>query len=86
MPRQDNIRYYDGVIFLRKGIFRDGVFRFTIELPAAYNDTGTYPTVIFNPPIFHPLINPKVGFKIFKFYSIVSHLFTMLVSACRPGW
>jgi hypothetical protein len=60
MPHQDNIRKYDGVIFLRRGIYRDGVFRFTLELPAEYNSNDQFPKVVFSPPIFHPLIHPKV--------------------------
>jgi len=60
MPRHDNIRLYDGVIFIRRGIYRDGVFRFTLELPATYNSNNQYPVVTFSPPVFHPLIHPQV--------------------------
>lgn len=61
MPQQDNIRLYHGVIFVRKGMYRDGIFRFTMELPEEYNSVDAYPKVTFIPPVFHPLIHPKTG-------------------------
>ena len=61
---------FHGVIFVRRGLYRDGIFRFTLELPEEYNSIGSYPTVTFMPiidestglysMIFHPLINPEV--------------------------
>jgi ubiquitin-protein ligase len=62
MPELDNIRKLHGVIFLRRGLYRDGVFRFQMNLPPAYNDVGTYPEIKFTPPVYNPLIDPVVSF------------------------
>lgn len=60
LPEFDNIRKLHGVIFLRRGVYRDGAFRFVIELSTKYNGKNTHPKVYFAPPIFHPLIHPEV--------------------------
>lgn len=61
LPEFDNIRVLHGVIFIRRGLYREGVFRFRIDLPPNYNEIGTYPLVTFTPPIFNPLIDPNTG-------------------------
>ena len=61
MPEINNIRRLHGVIFLRRGLYRDGVFRFVVNLPSSYNDIDTHPEIIFTPPIFNPLIDPSTG-------------------------
>lgn len=60
-PHQSDIRQLFGVAFLRKGLYRGGIFRFKITLPSDYNCSGSYPCVIFTPPIFHPLVDPTVS-------------------------
>ena len=61
LPEIDNIRLLHGVIFIRRGLYRDGIFRFQIKLPPAYNDHNCHPEIVFTPPIFNPLIDPKSG-------------------------
>ena len=61
MPEFDNIRILHGAIFLRKGLYRDGIFRFTIKLPLSYNSFNSHPVINFQPPIFHPLVNAETG-------------------------
>jgi ubiquitin-protein ligase len=61
LPEVDNIRILHGVIFLRRGLYADGVFRFRIELPPTYNDKNTHPRIIFTPPIFSPFIDMTTG-------------------------
>lgn len=60
MPQLDDIRKLDGVIFLRRGLYRDGVFRFQMSLPYNYNGWNSHPRIVFTPPIFNPLIDPEV--------------------------
>lgn len=60
-PHNTDIRQLFGVIFVRKGLYSDGIFRFKITLPPEYNSPGTCPAVVFTPPIFHPLVDPKTG-------------------------
>ena len=61
MPQFDDIRKLDGVIFLRRGLYRDGVFRFQMTLPYEYNGWNSHPQIVFTPPIYNPLIDPVVS-------------------------
>lgn len=60
LPTQESLWRWHGVIFLRKGFFRKGVFKFVLHIPDGYPDAGP-PRVFFISEIFHPLINPDTG-------------------------
>jgi ubiquitin-protein ligase len=60
MPTLDNNRELHGVIFLRRGLYRNGVFRFKVLLPNAYNSINSHPIITFTSPVFNPLIHPEV--------------------------
>lgn len=47
-----------GVIFVRHGLYQDGVFKFCVLIPANYPD-GDCPRILFEHPPFHPLVDPK---------------------------
>ena len=36
LPELDDIRTMHGVVFVRRGLYRNGVFRFTLKLPKEY--------------------------------------------------
>ncbi|ULT92587.1 hypothetical protein L3Y34_009994 [Caenorhabditis briggsae] len=55
-PSAKNKFAWFGVIFVRKGIFGGGIFRFNIEIPLEFPESSELPKVIFNQTIFHPLI------------------------------
>ena len=59
IPQSDNIKIWDGIIFPREGIYRDGIFKYQIHIPPDYPNAP--PQVIFISKVFHPLINPKTG-------------------------
>eukprot|EP01041_Mallomonas_annulata_P007624 gene7623-15611_t len=61
MPEFDDIRQLNGVIFVRRGLYRNGIFRFKISLPRNYNSVNAHPLIIFTPPIFNPLIDNETG-------------------------
>lgn len=61
IPELENIHVLHGVIFIRRGYYRNGVFRFRIDLPPNYNDKNTYPLVTFTPPIYNPLVDASTG-------------------------
>lgn len=61
LPEFDNIRVLHGVIFVRRGLYRDGIFRFRVDLPMQYNDINTHPLITFTPPIFNPLVDLSTG-------------------------
>ena len=52
---------FHGVIFVRRGNYRDGTFRFTMVLPDGYSGINTHPQITFVPPIFNPLIDRETG-------------------------
>jgi len=60
IPSYDDPLVWFGVIFIRQGIYQDGVFRFTMTIPNNYPD-GDCPKVTFTPSIFHPFINSSTG-------------------------
>ncbi|KAG8180123.1 hypothetical protein JTE90_012138 [Oedothorax gibbosus] len=49
-----------GVIFMRQGLYQGGVFRFTLYVPDNYPDCEC-PILVFDPPVFNPLINMETG-------------------------
>lgn len=51
---------WHGIIFVRQGLYQDGVFRFQLFLPDVYPDADP-PSVVFDPPAFHPVINGSTG-------------------------
>ncbi|XP_017875803.1 AKT-interacting protein-like [Ceratina calcarata] len=60
VPSAQNSLLWFGVQFVRQGTYQGGIFRFTITLPQNFPD-GECPKVIFQTPVFHPLINPESG-------------------------
>uniref|UniRef100_A0A2I2YYK7 AKT-interacting protein n=1 Tax=Gorilla gorilla gorilla TaxID=9595 RepID=A0A2I2YYK7_GORGO len=49
-----------GVIFIQHGLYQDGVFKFTVYIPDNYPD-GDCPRLVFDIPVFHPLVDPTSG-------------------------
>ncbi|ROT68317.1 AKT-interacting protein isoform X3 [Penaeus vannamei] len=77
-----------GVIFIRQGMYQEGIFRFNLHIPENYPD-GDVPTVVFETPVFHPLIDPetleldiKRGFAN-KWRRNVNHLWHVLLYVRR---
>ncbi|XP_060517655.1 protein crossbronx homolog [Cylas formicarius] len=58
IPSRETPLVWFGVIFVRRGCYEDGVFRFTIILDDDFPDSA-HPKVRFQSPIFHPVINPE---------------------------
>ncbi|KAG6976163.1 hypothetical protein JG688_00001634 [Phytophthora aleatoria] len=56
LPSFDHSRIWYGAIFIHAGLYRNGIFKFTIFLPESYNGPGTYPRIVFNTSIFHPYV------------------------------
>lgn len=61
LPELKNIHRLHGVIFVRKGLYRDGIFRFVMILPHEYNSINTHPEIFFTGKIFNPLIHEETG-------------------------
>ncbi|CAI5703513.1 unnamed protein product [Peronospora effusa] len=56
LPSFDHSRVWYGTIFIHAGLYRNGIFKFTIFLPESYNGPGTYPRIVFNTNVFHPYV------------------------------
>ncbi|KAK4329404.1 hypothetical protein Pmani_000259 [Petrolisthes manimaculis] len=77
-----------GVIFIRQGAYQEGIFRFNLHIPENYPD-GDVPRVMFETPVFHPLVDPdtreldiKRGFSN-KWRRNVNHLWHVLLYVRR---
>ena len=51
---------WDGVIFVREGLYEGGVFRFRILIPTSYPDT-TVPRLFFQSQLYHPGVDEITG-------------------------
>lgn len=61
VPSFDNLRVWHGVIFIRQGMYRDGIFKFRIDIPDSYPADDARPTVTFHTSVYHPLVDPETG-------------------------
>mmetsp|Transcript_11903 Transcript_11903/g.25110 ORF Transcript_11903/g.25110 Transcript_11903/m.25110 type:complete len:231 (+) Transcript_11903:51-743(+) len=61
LPSFDDIRLFHGVVFVRRGMFTNGVFKFELRCPLKYNDAGTHPTVKFTSYVYNPHVHPTTG-------------------------
>jgi len=59
IPSAYSLRLWHGVIFLRKGLYKNGIFKFFLKIPESYPDNG--PKVLFISQVFHPLIDASSG-------------------------
>ncbi|KAI8378037.1 ubiquitin-conjugating enzyme/RWD-like protein [Radiomyces spectabilis] len=55
MPSSDNLSVWYGVLFVHKGYYKSGVFKFRMVVPEVY--PALPPTVTFLTDIFHPLVD-----------------------------
>lgn len=61
LPAPGELRRFQGAIFIRRGLYKDGVFKFTLTLPPEYNDVNAYPRVVFNTRVYNPCVDPRVS-------------------------
>jgi ubiquitin-protein ligase len=61
IPSIDNLRKFYGVIFVRRGPYMNGIFKFTLDLPMKYNDVNTHPTITFTSRVYNPYVDPVTG-------------------------
>jgi ubiquitin-protein ligase len=61
IPSIDNLRKFYGVIFVRRGPYMNGIFKFTLDLPMMYNDLNTHPTIRFTSRVYNPYVDPETG-------------------------
>ncbi|BFZ13008.1 hypothetical protein BsWGS_16047 [Bradybaena similaris] len=60
MPCAKSPLVWNGLLFIRQGLYQGGALRFTMTIPDNYPD-GDCPRLIFEYPVFHPLVDPLSG-------------------------
>ncbi|XP_013133742.1 PREDICTED: protein crossbronx homolog [Papilio polytes] len=60
IPSYENSLLWFGVIFIRSGVYKGGVFRFTLTLPEKFPNDGV-PVVTFTSKLYHPAVNATTG-------------------------
>lgn len=85
IPSANTSLCWFGIIFIRQGIYQEGIFRFKILIPDNYPD-GDCPRLVFEHPVFHPLVDTesheldvKRGFH--KWRRNVNHIWQILLYA-----
>jgi len=61
IPSLDNIRLFFGVIFVRRGPYTNGIFKFTLTLPPKYNNINQHPEIRFLSSVFNPFVESETG-------------------------
>ncbi|RIA99604.1 ubiquitin-conjugating enzyme/RWD-like protein [Glomus cerebriforme] len=66
MPSADNFHTWFGVLFVHKGYYKNGVFKFKLDIPSDYPERPPAVKFIFNlinnnDGLFHPLVDPNTG-------------------------
>lgn len=57
MPSKSQSLNWDGIIFVRVGPLKNGIFRFVLQLDSAFPSQKTPPTIKLLSPLIHPLIS-----------------------------
>ena len=61
VPSYDDLRLFHGVIFVRRGLYTNGIYKFTLQCPPTYNDHQTHPKVTFSSYVYSPHVNADTG-------------------------
>jgi ubiquitin-protein ligase len=61
IPSMDNLRHFYGIIFVRRGPFTNGIFKFELKLPAKYNDVNMWPQITFYSYVYNPYVLEETG-------------------------
>lgn len=61
VPSIAELRTFYGVIFVRRGPFTNGIFKFQLKLPMLYNDLNQHPQIFFLTKVFNPHVDPTTG-------------------------
>ncbi|KAL3943415.1 MAG: hypothetical protein SGBAC_002540, partial [Bacillariaceae sp.] len=61
IPSMDSLRQFYGVIFVRRGPYSNGIFKFNLKLPPKYNDENRHPTVTFSVYVYSPYVSEATG-------------------------
>lgn len=57
MPSKNNSLLWDGVMFVRSGPLKNGIFRFTLQLDSTFPSQKLPPVITLLTPLLHPLVS-----------------------------
>jgi ubiquitin-protein ligase len=58
VPSMDDLRCFYGIIFVRRGLYTNGIFKFQLTLPPEYNSMDSHPKITFFSYVYNPHVNP----------------------------
>lgn len=61
IPSLNDLRKFYGVIFVRRGPYTNGIFKFEMRLPLRYNDTNAHPEIVFTSYVYNPYVDVVTG-------------------------
>jgi ubiquitin-protein ligase len=61
IPYLDSLRHFHGVIFVRRGPYTNGIFKFTLTLTPTYNDVNQHPVIRFLSHVYNPYVYETTG-------------------------
>ena len=61
LPSFTDLRHFHGVIFVRRGPYTNGIFKFELRLPPKYNDVDAWPVITFSSKVYNPHVDPSTG-------------------------
>mmetsp|Transcript_4816 Transcript_4816/g.13617 ORF Transcript_4816/g.13617 Transcript_4816/m.13617 type:complete len:298 (+) Transcript_4816:80-973(+) len=61
LPSFTDLRHFHGVIFVRRGPYTNGIFKFELRLPPKYNDVDAWPIIKFSSRVYNPHVDPGTG-------------------------
>lgn len=61
IPSLDNLRLFYGMIFVRRGLYTNGIFKFKLRLPPQYNDINMHPEITFDSYVYNPYVDQNNG-------------------------
>lgn len=56
VPSMDDLRHFYGVIFVRRGPYTNGIFKFELSLPKLYNSINQHPKITFVSHVYNPFV------------------------------
>lgn len=59
MPSKSQPLVWDGVIFVRTGVFKNGIFRFILQLEPTFPSQSNPPVIKLTSNILHPLVDEE---------------------------
>ena len=59
IPSLDDLRRFYGIIFIRRGLYTNGIFKFLLTLPPEYNSTDSHPKITFFSYVYNPHVHPE---------------------------